>query len=507
MKIMSIINKSDKSIGILLHPTSIPGGTYCGTFGKCIEDWIDILSSNGISIWQFLPLSPTDSTGSPYSSPSSFALNPWFIDANELKENNYISHSDFINEMTIGIKDLDYFDFTIANKISKKIANVLADEWIDQPDEKKDLFLKWTNKNKWVDDYSLFMSLKDNFCNAAWWQWPEEYRLKKDSCIETWISKNQKNLLKTKLMQWHLNRQWEIVKNKASAKGIKLIGDLPFYVSRDSVDVWSNRSLFSVSNNGELIFQSGVPPDYFSDTGQLWGTPVYSWAKHQRTKFEWWRKRFLRQFALVDYLRLDHFRAMAGYWRIEGKENTAIDGKWMKSPGKALLRTLIDALRVETLPIIAEDLGVITDDVNLLREKFNLPGMKILQFAFDGNKDNPYLPENYEGNNWVVYTGTHDNATTVSWWSNLDESLKNKLKEDFSFSSNPSWDLMELGIRSKAKLFIAPIQDILSLDDSSRLNTPGTVKNNWRWKINRSLPEINLYIKKYAELGRKYYRS
>ena len=504
---MEINDQSLKSLGILVHPTSLPGGTYCGTFGKCLEEWIDALSRNSIKTWQFLPLSPTDSTGSPYSSPSSFAINPWLIDVEELMSNNYIFQSEAIHEITKGCELLNCFDFDIADKIVKIIGELLLDGWNYQSDNIKDEFMKWLVKNPWVEDYALFVGLKENFSNLAWWEWPEEFSSKKDNCINLWISSNKKRLLITKLIQWHLDRQWQKIRFRAKSNGIKLIGDLPFYVSKDSVDVWSNKSLFSISNNGDLIFQSGVPPDYFSDCGQLWGTPVYSWAIHERTKFNWWIKRFTRQFELVDYLRLDHFRAMAGYWRIDGKAKNAIDGEWIRSPGNNLLKTLMKSLGVKSLPIIAEDLGVITDDVNVLRNNFNLAGMKILQFAFDGNKDNPYLPENYVGSNWVVYTGTHDNSTTVSWWNNLDEDSKENLKENFNFSDKPSWNLMELGISTDAKLFIAPIQDILSLDDSCRLNKPGTVKDNWKWKLNISLEEISPFLEKYSELGKRYSRN
>ena len=249
-----------------------------------------------------------------------------------------------------------------------------------------------------------------------------------------------------------------------------------------------------------------VPPDYFSSTGQLWGTPTYVWSKHKRSNFCWWRKRFKRQFELVDFLRLDHFRALSGYWRVEGKAKTAIDGKWINSPGRRLLNILRKDLKVSNLPIIAEDLGLITPEVENLRENFELPGMKILQFAFDGNENNPYLPQNIVGDNWVVYTGTHDNSTSTSWWQSLNNDLKNKIREDYNFSNNPAWNLMEIGMSTKANLFIAPIQDILSLDDSSRLNIPGTIKNNWRWKLNKPLEAIENNLKLFSTVGNDYGR-
>ena len=271
--------------------------------------------------------------------------------------------------------------------------------------------------------------------------------------------------------------------------------------------MWSNKSLFSILKNGDLIFQSGVPPDYFSSTGQLWGTPTYFWAKHKRTNFNWWRKRFKRQFELVDLLRFDHFRGLGGYWRVNGKSKSEIHGKWINSPGRQLLNKIKQDLGTDYLPIIAEDLGVITPDVEKLRKKFELPGMKILQFAFDGNEDNPYLPKNIEGENWVVYTGTHDNSTALSWWECLENNTKKKVKDEYKFSENPSLSLIEIGMNTNANLFIAPIQDILSLDDSSRLNKPGTTKNNWKWKLNLPLEEIEENIKLFSKLGNNFGRT
>ncbi len=489
-----------------MHPSSLPGGSYCGTFGNSVRDWIEILSIYKINTWQFLPLSPTDSMGSPYSSPSSFALNPWFLDVDELIKSKYIKDSQEARNFKSDAANLKFFQFKVADELSKIIGNLLIDSWDFLSLDKKDQFYVWCENNYWVNDFSVFMSLKEEFDLSAWWNWPEEFKNKNKLAIEKWEKNNAKPILKSKLIQWHLDRQWLKLKKFAEIKGIRLIGDLPFYVSKDSVDVWSNKSLFSICPNGELSFQSGVPPDYFSSTGQLWGTPVYSWEKHKETNFEWWKKRFKRQFELVDILRLDHFRALAGYWRIDGKAKDAVKGNWINSPGKELLTSLKDFLNVENLPIIAEDLGIINQDVINLRRQFGLPGMKILQFAFDGNKDNPYLPKNINGDNWVVYTGTHDNSTTLSWWNDLDKTIKESIQKEFSIDNNPSWELIELGMQTKANLFIAPIQDILCLDDSSRTNKPGTTKNNWKWKINTSLSEIKPFLRKYGELGKKYKR-
>ena len=495
----------EKSLGILIHPSSLPGESECGTFGDGVKNWVKKLAKYGIDYWQFLPLTPTDETGSPYSAPSSFALNPWFLDINELIEKGFIFISNK-EELGINFEKNDYLNFELANILTEELGKHILKAWESQSEQRKNNFYKWIKKNPWVEDYSMFTVLREEFNKLPWWQWPKEFKQKDIEYLQPWTQKNSNALLTKKLIQWHLDNQWRSIKNTASSIGVKLIGDLPFYVSRDSVDVWSNKSLFSISTNGDLLFQSGVPPDYFSSTGQLWGTPTYCWSKHRRTNFDWWRSRFKRQFELVDILRLDHFRALAGYWRVQGKSKTAIDGKWISSPGGKLLNELKKDLKVEHLPIIAEDLGVITPDVEKLRKNFKLPGMKILQFAFDGNADNPYLPQNIKGNNWIVYTGTHDNSTSQSWWESLDLEIKTRIKADYKFSDNPSWNLMEIGMNTSANLFIAPIQDLLSLDNSCRLNTPGTIKNNWRWKLNKPIEEIESYLKKFSEIGKNYGR-
>ena len=503
MTIETVLTK--KSLGILMHPSSIPGGRTCGTFGRGAKEWIKKLHEYGIEYWQFLPLTPTDSTGSPYSSPSSFALNPWFLDVDYLIENGFILNPNK-EELRAENQSMNYFEFDAADNLIKKVGQLLLQGWSSQPQDRKIDFYEWINENSWVEDYATFVVIREEFNMLPWWKWPKEFRTKNQNFLKVWSIKKSEEILIKKLIQWHLDVQWRAIKNFAKSRKVKLIGDIPFYVSRDSADVWSNKSLFSIFKNGELIFQSGVPPDYFSSTGQLWGTPTYFWSKHKRTNFDWWRKRFKRQLELVDLLRLDHFRALAGYWRVNGNSKTAICGKWLNSPGRTLLKKLKKDLGTNYLPIIAEDLGVITPDVEKLRKNFELPGMKILQFAFDGNDDNPYLPKNIKGTNWVVYTGTHDNSTSVSWWDSLDENSKIRIKDDYIFSENPSWSLIKIGMQTNANLFIAPIQDILSLDDSSRLNIPGTTKNNWKWKLNLPLEEIEDNIRKFSELGNNFER-
>tara|TARA_Y100001968_G_scaffold330294_1_gene381746 strand:- start:13993 stop:15534 length:1542 start_codon:yes stop_codon:yes gene_type:complete len=490
-----------RTSGILLHPTSLPNSPFCGSFGSPSREWLKLLAKNQIGVWQFLPIAPTDSTGSPYSSPSSFAYNPCFLDVNDLVEEGYLPLSVLQEISKLTSKENSHFDFKLVNNFSNQLGYFLREYWEHQHEEKHIEFEAWCLKQYWLEDHVLFIELRKQFQNLPWWEWPEPFFKKNMNEINTWRKNFETNLLEHRLIQWHLDRQWQALRLMAKELGVLLLGDLPFYVSRDSADVWSNRSLFSILTNGDLSLQSGVPPDYFSETGQLWGTPVYRWKKHSSSRFRWWRRRFKRHFEQVDLLRIDHFRALDSYWAVPGKKETAQDGFWKPSPGRQLLRKLQNDFG-EKLPLIAEDLGVITPSVERLRDYFYLPGMKILQFAFDGNKDNPYLPENIHGNSWIVYTGTHDNATTKGWWNELDQDTKNRLLEiDQTIGESTSWKFIKMGLSTSASLFIAPIQDLLSLDNNARFNTPGTIKDNWSWRMPTFDENLFEALSKYRDLS------
>ncbi len=500
-------HKENKAIGILLHPSSLPGTPFCGSFGAEARNWIKHLATNGIGVWQFLPLAPTDSLGSPYSSPSSFAYNPWFIDLDDLISEGYLSLETaeclqkFENNKNSGL------NFELAEFRSQKIAELLIKEWDNQSIQNQIEFEDWCRKQFWLDEHAIFLELRRQYNNKPWWEWPTEFALRKKESLAKCKKIFYKNILSHKLMQWHLDRQWKSLRKLANEMGVLLFGDLPFYVSRDSADVWSHRSLFSVFENGELYLQSGVPPDYFSSTGQLWGNPVYRWNRHKSSNFKWWRNRFARHLEQVDLLRLDHFRALNSFWAVSGNAETAERGFWLPSPGCELLNWLKKDSGGK-LPLIAEDLGVITSGVEDLRDNFALPGMKILQFAFDGNLDNPYLPENIKGTNWVVYSGTHDNQTTLSWWDELDEGKKKNILEKYKYKDDyPNWIIIEIGLATDTKLFIAPIQDLLSLDDHNRFNTPGTKSGNWSWRINEFDSNFISSISKYGKLACNFNRN
>ena len=488
-----------RSSGILLHPTALPGSPVCGTFGEPSRNWLKKLASSGIGVWQFLPLSPSDSSGSPYSSPSSFALNPFLLDVEDLIEDGFLPKSVLNDSPGAAEVNNSKVDFNLAESRSERIGYLLRVNWSGQKKEKKNEFDNWTKKQFWLDDFIIFMQLRRQFQGRPWWEWPENLSCRRSRQIRRWKAQNKNKLLEHALIQWHLYRQLKAIKKLAKSLGIILFGDLPFYVARDSADVWSNRLLFSILKGGGLLKQSGVPPDYFSSTGQLWGTPIYQWWMHRITRFRWWRKRFIHQINNVDLLRLDHFRALESYWSVPGEDATAENGSWKQSPGHSLLTHFRSDLNGR-LPIIAEDLGVITKAVEDLRDSFSLPGMKILQFAFDGDENNLYLPENIKDTNCIAYTGTHDNPTSIEWWDHADEFTRNEVfKRSVADFDSPSWHLIDLGLSCKAKLFITPLQDLLCLGSEARFNKPGTSSGNWDWRITASNYSLEYSLHHYGQ--------
>lgn len=492
------------AVGVLLHPTALPGSPVCGSFGSAARRWLQQLADHGIGVWQVLPLAPTDGTGSPYSSPSSFAINPWFLDAQDLMEEGYLSSEALAalpgeNSPRDSVGPLDC---ALADRRAAALGAALQEAWSQQPAERHQAFERWCNAQKrWLNDHVHFVELRQQHHGQPWWSWPRPLARHRSKALRGWAKAHHQALEAHRLVQWHLDRQWQALRETARKLGICIFGDLPFYVARDSADVWSCRRLFSIQADGALTIQSGVPPDYFSATGQLWGTPVYRWWRHRLHGFRWWRARLKRQWQLFDLLRLDHFRALAAYWAVPGGDDTAARGEWKPSPGAALLRRL-RADAGGRLPLVAEDLGVITPDVEQLRDRFRLPGMKILQFAFDGNPDNPYLPANIRGEHWVVYTGTHDNPTSIGWWRDLDDGSRERVRATVGHEiTAPGWQLLELGLASSAGLVIAPLQDLLHLDDQARFNTPGTVGGNWTWRLPRFEASVNNALQGYGERG------
>jgi 4-alpha-glucanotransferase len=394
-----------------------------------------------------------------------------------------------------------------ADQRAEQLAAALLRRYPQWPSAVQERFSAWRDQeNHWLVDHCRFWVLRQRYNAQPWWQWPAPLARRRRSALRALDAEAHMPMLQEALVQWQLQEQWQGLLDHARLRGIEVIGDVPFYVAHDSADVWSHRRLFSAAADGSLSQQSGVPPDYFSATGQLWGTPVYRWPLHRLTRFRWWMRRLERQLSLVDLLRLDHFRALEAAWCVPGGDQTAEHGQWRPSPGASLLRRLSRRYRGRHLPLIAEDLGVITPAVEALRDRYALPGMKILQFAFDGNSDNPYLPANYHGHNWCVYTGTHDNATCIGWWQQLSHEQRNQVEELLGAVQAPGWQLLELALASQADRAIVPLQDLLQLGDGARFNTPGTSSGNWQWRLGGSVDQIRGPLKGFGELAQRYQR-
>ncbi|MDQ6982343.1 MAG: 4-alpha-glucanotransferase [Mariprofundus sp.] len=461
---------------VLLHITSLPGPFHKGVLGEEVYQFIDDLVSGGFSVWQFLPLGPTHGHGSPYESLSTFAGNPELIDLRECIARGWL--------------DSGMLEGDISSDVHAELRCKASDAFwnsIDNNTELKQSVDNFQNTNAyWLDDYALFAALKTVFHDGAWWQWPVALRDREPEAIKK-IKNDYKQLLRQAIFeQFIFNRQWHAIKVYAEEKGVQLFGDLPIYVAHDSADVWANQASFTVNETGLCSEVAGVPPDYFSETGQRWGNPLYHWETMQADNFTWWVRRVRHQLELMHMLRIDHFRALEAFWVIPGESEDGIVGEWRKAPGQALLSTLQQELGY--LPLVAEDLGIITEEVTALREEFGLPGMKILQFAFGGDDHNPYLPGNF-GEDAVVYTGTHDNDTTMGWFNSADETVRQHVLRILNATEDDMpWALIECALASPAILAVIPMQDLLELGVEAKFNTPGTLDNNWSWRLS-FLPE------------------
>jgi len=477
----------DRGSGVLTHITSLPSNFGIGDLGPNAYKYCDLLSIAKQSYWQILPLNPTDSIygNSPYSSISAFANNTLLISPALLVKDGWISKGDLKKTPTF---PEDYVDYDGVVKYKEQLFDAVYGKFkISRKDES--LFNDYCNANaSWLDDFALFVILKSCFKEDDWNSWPDGIKNRKKDEIEKYQNEYSDGIEKVKLLQFIFMQQWVALKSYCNQKGIKIIGDIPIYVSYDSVDVWENPTIFKLDNDKKSTVVAGVPPDYFSETGQRWGNPVYDWDKLRETKYQWWIKRIERNLELFDCIRIDHFRGMVEFWEIPVTEETAIKGEWGRVPTDDFFNALRDYFK--ELPIIAEDLGIITDDVKEAMRRLGFPGMKVLVFAFNGNLDDqPYLPHNYSENS-VVYTGTHDNNTVLGWYENEasdqeKSNLNNYLSKDVK-KTTVCWDLIELALKSRSKIAIFPIQDILNLGQNSRMNVPGTANDNWKWRCSMS---------------------
>lgn len=473
----------ERASGVLFHPTSLPGPYGIGDLGPEAYKWIDFLSASGTRYWQFLPLGPTGYGDSPYQCFSAMAGNPYLISPDGLLELGLIDKGDLKDIPRFPNDNVDFgpvieWKVALLQKVSQRtIQDGMPKTFLRE-------FEAFVEHNiDWLEEYALFMAIKQSQGGVSWTDWPVPLKFRDETALNVARQELFNEIFRHKFDQFLFFKQWFEIRQYAHAKGIQLIGDMPFVIAFDSADAWARPELFLLDSDLKPTLVAGVPPDAFGPKGQLWGNPLYNWQAHEAENYAWWLKRMEATLELVDLVRIDHFRGFAAAWHIPYGNEDAIIGEWIASPGEALFKAF--QTRFPDLPIIAEDLGFITPDVVALREDFNLPGMRILQFAFDGDPENEFLPHHYPVNS-VCYTGTHDNETTKGWYRQAEQ--KNKLffhKYLDCKDEDVAWAMMRAGFRSVAQLCVVPMQDILSLDSDARMNNPGIAAGNWGWRMNK----------------------
>jgi 4-alpha-glucanotransferase len=470
-----------RSSGLLLHPTSLPSPYGIGDLGQAAYDFVEFLAAADQQIWQVLPLGPTGYGNSPYMCYSAIAGNPLLISLESLRDQGLLTDQDLASLPEFPRHTVD-FDRVVATKIpllQKAAVNFQAQADSTGLEE----FQQFCQQAEgWLDDFALFMALKDANDGAAWNSWASNLAQRQPSAIAQQHQQLAAEIFALKFQQFEFFQQWSRLKAAANQNGIQIIGDIPIYVAHDSADVWANPQYFQLDpETCQPAFMAGVPPDYFSSTGQLWGNPIYAWDAMDKDQFSWWVRRFRRLLDFVDVIRVDHFRGFQAYWQVPQGEETAENGEWVAGPGAALFEVL--AKELGRLPILAEDLGDITPEVLELRDQFEFPGMKILQFAFGSDSENPFLPFNYI-RRCVVYTGTHDNDTVIGWFEQLSDCERQRIADYLGCVSPDGihWDLIRLALSSIANQAILPLQDLLGLDTSARMNFPGKPEGNWVWR-------------------------
>lgn len=462
-----------RSCGVLLHPSSLPGSDGIGDLGAGAYRFIDFLASARQSLWQMLPLTPTGPGDSPYASSSTFAGNPLLISIAALDDDPRAAGNPLSNGAPV-----DYAE--VAHKKMRRLRTELA----ARADAIKRL-PSWTaflDENAfWLDNYALFTTLKEVHRGRTWTEWPEPLAQHDERALARFKAAHARDIEIHELIQWAFAEQWRAIRAYAESAGVRILGDVPIFVAHDSADVWAHRSLFRLDKAGAPTVVAGVPPDYFSPTGQLWGNPLYDWAAMARTGYSWWIERFRRLFQHADIVRLDHFRGFQAHWTVPAGEETAENGEWQPGPGLPFFEALHAALG--DVPIVAEDLGTITPEVTELREVLELPGMKVLQFAFGDTTANPYLPHNFE-HNAVVYTGTHDNDTSLGWFRSSDAEIQQRVRDYLGVGDDGVVDgMIRLAFGTVADTAVVPLQDILGLGSEARMNTPGRGQGNWSWRF------------------------
>jgi len=472
--------KYKRMSGILLHPSSLPGPDGIGDIGPEAYNWVNFLVQTGSELWQLLPLGPTGYGDSPYQCFSAFAGNPYLISSTLLIDDGLLSLEDLQDRPLLPERNVDFgpviqWKLEILNRAYSNFKQKKPKDLI----EKFNKFIQ--NETDWLLDFSLFMAIKEVNGGLSWDHWEESLRKREPKSIENFKTLHWALIESHMFKQFLFYSQWTALKKYANNQGIKIIGDIPIFISFDSSDAWSNPDLFYFDEDLKPTVVAGVPPDYFSATGQLWGNPLYRWEVHKKNRYSWWIKRINATLKLFDYIRLDHFRGFVNYWEVPAGNKTAEEGRWLPGPGADFFEVIEKELG--ELPIIAEDLGEISEDVYELRDQFNLPGMKIFQFAFSGEPNDPFLPHNYP-KNCVAYSGTHDNDTALGWYLTAPEIEKDFCRRYLSSSGeNISWDMVRAVWSSVARISISPLQDFLSLGTEARMNFPGKASGNWSWRV------------------------
>ena len=491
--------------GILVHPTSFPSPYGIGDLGKTAYDFIDFLKKANQTLWQCLPLGPTGFGDSPYQAYSAFAGQPLLISPDKLIELDLLSPEDIAHLPDWNKNRVEYEKITVFKTamLKKAYKNFLLVTDLALRNE-YEVFCQ--EHAFWLTDYALFMALKDDQNGKKWTEWEDKYKNPTSETKEKALKDLESSVNYYRFVQFIFFKQWYELKKYANENDVQIIGDIPIFVSPDSSDAWANKELFQLDDEGYPTVIAGVPPDYFSKTGQMWGNPLYNWDYHKKTGYAWWIARIRHQLTQTDIFRIDHFRGFEAYWAIPADEKTAINGKWVKGPGNDFFDHVLKAFEGDELPIIAEDLGIITPEVEALRDDYNLPGMKILQFAFNELNDGAYYPYNYV-ENCVCYTGTHDNDTTVGWYQNATPQSQDKARRYLSCDgSNIHWDMIRLAMGSVARYVIFPLQDVLGLDSNHRMNVPGVGIGNWSWRFKEN--DIQYWMPDYLkDLSKVFWRN
>ena len=472
--------------GVLVHPTSFPSPYGIGDMGRGAHEFIDFLAMAGQHLWQVLPLGPSGNGNSPYQSYSVFAGQTLLISPELLIEKKLLTEADVHPIPEFNADRVDYDKVTTyKTSLFKKAYEHFRHTADKNLLEEYDSFQ--SNNQYWLDDYCLYMAGKDYHNGLPWYEWEDSLLDPTPKERASWMKLLTSEIDYYRFIQFAFFSQWYELKDYANKKGIAIIGDIPIFTAPDSADVWANKELFKLDSKGHPLEVAGVPPDYFSATGQLWGNPLYDWDAMKDDGYRWWIERVRNQLDQVDYIRIDHFRGFEAYWAVPAGEETAMNGKWKKGPGEALFEAIQKALG-EELPIFAEDLGIITPEVEKLRDTLGFPGMKILQFGFDGTGESTFLPHQLSTRNCICYTGTHDNDTTCGWYEHTSEQNKDKVRRYMNTdASSVSWDFIRTCLGTIAKYAIFPVQDLLKLGSEHRMNTPGTATGNWEFRYRSGL--------------------